>query len=219
MSEDRTVFERFTDEARRAVVHATDEARNLRYDHIDPLHFLLGLLSVDGIARDVLERAGLDLADARTSLARKRDVVEADLPFAPKAKQALELALREANYFLDERIGTEHILIGVLRTGDGPVEVTLEHFGTDASRVYRATIAARAAMIPDGGVPRVDRWTEAARLDEVLVYVDERRSIGKRGLHARSHRSLHSTVPFSMMWPPYRRRRPEPGGSTPPSDG
>jgi ATP-dependent Clp protease ATP-binding subunit ClpA len=119
------MFERFTKRARRAVVLAQEEARSLNHNYIGTEHILLGLLAVpDGLAARSLERFGLSLAGARADVVASVGTgegaeVKGHIPFTPRAKKVLELALREAVQLHHNYIGTEHILLGVMREGDG----------------------------------------------------------------------------------------------------
>jgi ATP-dependent Clp protease ATP-binding subunit ClpC len=119
------MFERFTDRARRVIVIAQEEARTLDHDSIRPEHLFLGLIQAEGVAGSVLQEAGVDLEGVRGRVVvaestRARGKREAkgrmfQLPFSPKSKKALECALREALRLGHNYIGTEHILLGVIR--------------------------------------------------------------------------------------------------------
>lgn len=131
------MFERFTDAARAVVVLAQEEARTLAHHHIGSGHLLLGLIrEQDGIAAQALEGLGLGLDSVRRQVSEV--VVESDerdglggqdpaghLPFSPLAKKALELALREALEIGHNFIGTEHLLMGLVRAGDDGVAVKI----------------------------------------------------------------------------------------------
>ena len=143
------VFERFTDRARQAVVLAQEEARILNHDYIGTEHILLGLVHEgDGVAARAL--LALDI-----SLESIREQVEAvigrgqagrgggadHIPFTPRAKKVLELSLREALQFGHNYIGTEHILLGLLREGDGVGAQVLGRLGADLNGVRQAVMA------------------------------------------------------------------------------
>jgi hypothetical protein len=125
------MFERFTEQARQVVILAQEEARGLKHTHIDTEHILLGLLRVDrGLAGQVLGSLGVTLERAREQVLR---IVKAgqeastQIPFTTRAKKVLELALRESLSQQDNDIGTNHILLGLLRQNDGvAVRVLLE---------------------------------------------------------------------------------------------
>ena len=118
------MFERFTERARQVVVFAQDESRRLGHDHIGTEHILLGLLrEEEGIAARVLEGMGVTLDDVRAEVLRMVGRGDASstgqIPFTAGGKQALELALREAVAMGHNYIGTEHILLGLVRADDG----------------------------------------------------------------------------------------------------
>jgi ATP-dependent Clp protease ATP-binding subunit ClpC len=133
------VFERFTDPARHVVVFAQDEARELRQNYIGTEHLLLGLLRErDGVAAGALTTLNVTLDDVREQVVQIVGVGDAaesgQIPFTPHAKKALELSLREG-VPLGNRVGTEHILLGLVREGDGVACRVLDYFGVDAEKV------------------------------------------------------------------------------------
>src|SRR5215471_4914535 len=118
------MFERFTAHARHVVVLAQEEARRLNHNYIGTEHILLGLLGEpDGIGFRVLESYGITLEGARREVAELVGTGKAEpgkhIPFTPRAKKTLELSLREALQLRHNYIGTEHILLGLIREGDG----------------------------------------------------------------------------------------------------
>jgi ATP-dependent Clp protease ATP-binding subunit ClpA len=118
------MFERFTNRARHVVVQAQDEARRLQHNYIGTEHILLGLLGErDGTAFRVLERYGMTLDGVRRELTDLVGTGKKEpgkhIPFTPRAKKILELSLREALQLRHDFIGTEHILLGLIREGDG----------------------------------------------------------------------------------------------------
>jgi ATP-dependent Clp protease ATP-binding subunit ClpA len=117
------MFERFTSRARRVVVLAQEEARKLNHNFIGTEHLLLGLLSSGGLASRVLTDIGMSLEDTRDDVARMVGTGKAapsgHIPFTPRAKKTLELALREALQLHHNHIGTEHLLLGLIREGEG----------------------------------------------------------------------------------------------------
>ncbi len=130
------MFERFTDSARRVVVYAQEEARLLDHDYIGTEHVLLGLLHEDTeAAHDSLTAAGVDLDAARTAveetIGRGPAEAEGNIPFTPRAKKVLELSLREALQLGHNYIGSEHVLLGLLREGEGAGVRVLEKLGAD----------------------------------------------------------------------------------------
>jgi transcriptional regulator with XRE-family HTH domain len=139
----RWPFERFTRRAREVVVRAEREARALRHDTVGPEHLLLGILSLEEEpAARALEDLGVDLAAARHSVLRAvggrggGDVRR--LAFAPEARRALEDSLREARALGHHYIGTQHVLLGLLRDAEGIATRVLEQFEVSAEDVRRA---------------------------------------------------------------------------------
>lgn len=130
------MFERFTERARKVVVRAQDEARFLKQNYIGTEHLLLGLIGEkEGIAAKVLQSLNISLEEIR--LAVKESVTEGTaevyehIPFTPRAKKVLELSLREALQMGHNYIGTEHILLGLLREGEGVAARVLNSFGVN----------------------------------------------------------------------------------------
>jgi ATP-dependent Clp protease ATP-binding subunit ClpA len=144
------MFERFTVYARHVVVLAQEEARRLNHNYIGTEHILLGLLSErDGIAFRVLESFGMSLDGARQEVAELigpgRKEVGKHIPFTPRAKKTLELSLREALNLGHNYIGTEHILLGLIREGDGVAAQIMSKHG-DLPAIRAAVIA----LVPEG---------------------------------------------------------------------
>jgi Clp amino terminal domain, pathogenicity island component len=127
------MFERFTDRARRSVVLAQNEARRLQHNYIGTEHILLGLLGEEsGVAAQVAQGFSLTLAvgreDVLAIIGRGKEAGAGHIPFTPRAKKCLELALREALQLGHDYIGTEHILLGILREGEGVgAQILLKH--------------------------------------------------------------------------------------------
>jgi ATP-dependent Clp protease ATP-binding subunit ClpC len=141
------MFERFTDRARRVVVLAQEEARMLDHNYIGTEHILLGLLREgDGIAAKALEALGISLDAMRQAvegiIGRGAQPLPASghIPFTPRAKKVLELSLREALQLGHDYIGTEHILLGLLREDDGVAVHVLVDSGLDVNRVRQQVI-------------------------------------------------------------------------------
>jgi tRNA(Arg) A34 adenosine deaminase TadA len=140
------MFERFTDSARRAVVAAQEEARRLDHDYIDTEHMLLGLLQdPDSTAARAVGPLGLSLEATRQRVeavvGRGKRLPSGHIPFTPRAKKALEYALREALALGDTFIGTEHLLLGLVRVGAGPATQLLVEAAGSAERVREAVLA------------------------------------------------------------------------------
>ena len=131
------MFERFTERARQVVVLAQEEARGLRHNYIGTEHILLGLSREDeGLAARVLESFDITLERARDDVVRivgrgDGPTTSGQIPFTPRAKKVLELALREALHLGHDYIGTEHILLGLVREGEGVAMRVLDEFGAD----------------------------------------------------------------------------------------
>jgi ATP-dependent Clp protease ATP-binding subunit ClpA len=134
------MFERFTDKARRIVVLAQEEARMLNHNYIGTEHILLGLIHEgEGVAAKALESLGISLSAVRQRVEEKIGQGEhsqsGHIPFTPRAKKVLELSLREAQRLGHNYIGTEHILLGLIREGEGVGAQVLMDLGADLTRV------------------------------------------------------------------------------------
>ena len=128
------MFERFTERARQVVVLAQDEARTLKHNYIGTEHILLGLLrEEEGLAARVLESLDITVEEVRAQVARivgqGDEVTTGQIPFTPRAKKVLELALREALLLGHNYIGTEHLLLGLLDEENGLGARTLSDLG------------------------------------------------------------------------------------------
>jgi ATP-dependent Clp protease ATP-binding subunit ClpA len=139
------LFERFTDTARRVVVCAKEEARLLDHEHIGTEHILLGLLRDDTeTAVQVLTSLGAGLAPARAEVeeiaGRGQQPYAGDIPFTARAKKVLELSLREALQLGHNYIGSEHILLGLVREGEGGGAQVLKRLGVDFEELRRAIL-------------------------------------------------------------------------------
>jgi ATP-dependent Clp protease ATP-binding subunit ClpC len=134
------VFERFTERARQVIVFAQDEARALRHNYIGTEHLLLGLLrEEEGLAARALESLDITVDQTRAQVARivgqGDQVTSGQIPFTPRAKKVLELALREALRLGHNYIGTEHILLGIVRENEGVAARILLDFDADAEKI------------------------------------------------------------------------------------
>jgi ATP-dependent Clp protease ATP-binding subunit ClpC len=139
------VFERFTERARQVVVLAQDEARTLKHNYIGTEHLLLGLIQEEeGVAARALDSLGVTLDEVRAQVGRivgqGDEVVTGQIPFTPRAKKILELALRESRSLGTDYIGTEHILLGLAREDEGVAARILLDFGVDAETVRTEVI-------------------------------------------------------------------------------
>ncbi|RRD48963.1 ATP-dependent Clp protease ATP-binding subunit [Arachnia propionica] len=138
------MFERFTDRARRVIVLAQDEAKLLNHNYIGTEHLLLGLIHEgEGVAAKALESLGISLEAVRQQvieiMGQGQQVPSGHIPFSPRAKRVLELSLREALQMNHNYIGTEHILLGLIREGEGVAAQALLKLGADLNRV-RSTV-------------------------------------------------------------------------------
>ncbi len=134
------MFERFTDRARRVVVLAQEEARMLNHNYIGTEHILLGLIHEgEGVAAKALESLGISLDAVREQvqeiIGQGQQAPSGHIPFTPRAKKVLELSLREALQLGHNYIGTEHILLGLIREGEGVAAQVLVKLGADLNRV------------------------------------------------------------------------------------
>ncbi|MEY4379620.1 MAG: hypothetical protein RLZZ378_23 [Actinomycetota bacterium] len=139
------MFERFTDRARRVVVLAQEEARMLNHNYIGTEHILLGLIHEgEGVAAKGLEALGISLEAVRSQveeiIGQGQQAPSGHIPFTPRAKKVLELSLREALQLGHNYIGTEHILLGLIREGEGVAAQVLVKLGADLNRVRQQVI-------------------------------------------------------------------------------
>jgi ATP-dependent Clp protease ATP-binding subunit ClpA len=153
------MFERFTDRARRVVVLAQDEARELQHNYIGTEHLLLGLLGEpESLAGRALDRFGMSPASVREEITaivgRGNEPPSGRIPFTPRAKKVLELGLREALSLHHNYIGTEHILLGLIREGNGVGAQILVAATGDLARVRTAVLD----LLPPGQAKAGRRW-------------------------------------------------------------
>jgi ATP-dependent Clp protease ATP-binding subunit ClpA len=171
------MFERFTDRARRVVVLAQEEARLLNHNYIGTEHLLLGLIhEQQGVAAKALESLGVSLEAVRAQveeiIGQGQRAPTGHIPFTPRAKKVLELSLRESKQLGHNYIGTEHILLGLVREGEGVAAQVLVKLGADLSRVRQQVVqllsgsaggpeaAAGTPLVPMG-MPVPDELREA----------------------------------------------------------
>jgi ATP-dependent Clp protease ATP-binding subunit ClpA len=144
------MFERFTERSRRVLVLAQEEAGMLNHNYIGTEHILLGLVHEgEGVAAKALESLGISLDAVRHEveeiIGQGQQAPSGHVPFTPRAKKVLELSLREALQLGQEYIGTEHILLGLIREGDGVAAQVLVKLGADLNRVRERVIQLTAA--------------------------------------------------------------------------
>jgi ATP-dependent Clp protease ATP-binding subunit ClpA len=169
------MFERFTDRARRVVVLAQEEARMLDHNYIGTEHLLLGLIHEgEGVAAKALEAMGISLDAVRQQveaiIGRGQQAPSGHIPFTPRAKRVLELSLRESSQLGHNYIGTEHILLGLVREGEGVAAQVLVKLGADLNRVRQMVIQLLAAHGAEGR-PK-PRSTRAGVIEDVLARLD-----------------------------------------------
>ncbi|HEV8686562.1 MAG TPA: Clp protease N-terminal domain-containing protein [Gaiellaceae bacterium] len=180
------MFERFTERARQVVVLAQDEARALRHNYIGTEHILLGLLrEEEGLAARVLESLEITVEEARVIVAaivgHGDEATTGQIPFTPRAKKVLEHSLREALSLGHDYIGTEHILLGLVREHQGVAARVLLEFNADAEKVRNQVIHMLSGVSRRGDP--VD-WVELEAYqptsppftDDVLAELDHLRS-------------------------------------------
>src|SRR5690625_6582779 len=139
------MFERFTDRARRVVVLAQEEAKLLKHNYIGTEHILLGLIHEgEGVAAKALEGMSISLEQVREQvteiIGEGQQAPSGHIPFTPRAKKVLALSLREALQLGHNYIGTEHILLGLIREGAGVAAQVLTKLGADLNRVRQRVI-------------------------------------------------------------------------------
>jgi ATP-dependent Clp protease ATP-binding subunit ClpA len=147
------VFERFTERARQVVVLAQDEARALKHNYIGTEHLLLALLREDeGLAPRILESFDITVEEVRAQIARivgqGDEVTTGQIPFTPRATKVLELSLREAISLGHDYIGTEHILLGIVRENEGVASRVLLDFDADAEKIRNEIIRMLSGKAP-----------------------------------------------------------------------
>jgi ATP-dependent Clp protease ATP-binding subunit ClpA len=197
------VFERFTERARQVVVFAQEEARALMHSHIGTEHILLGLLrEEEGLAARVLESLDITVERVRGQVVRivgsGEEVTSGQIPFTPRAKKVMELALREALVIGHDYIGTEHILLGLVRENNGVAMRILLDFGADDETV-------RNEVLRMLGIPRNEAKTvEVTLRPDFVTMPPEQRierftdrakqtvAIAQREARALNHRNVRS---------------------------
>ena len=183
------MFERFSEQARQVVVLAQDEALALKHNYIGTEHILLGLLREEGLAARALRSLGITLEDARGQVARivgfGDERLAGQIPFTPRGKKVLELSLKEAHALGHPYIGTEHILLGVVRENDGVASRILLDFGADAETTrtvvldlldgydVRQQIAPAALGASRSMTISVPRSPEARFWDRLVPWIEE----------------------------------------------
>jgi ATP-dependent Clp protease ATP-binding subunit ClpC len=174
------MFERFADRARRVVVLAQEEARRLDHNYIGTEHILLGLIREgEGTAAKALESFGIDLDAARRMveeiIGRGKKATSGHIPFTPRSKKVLELSLRESLQLGHDYIGTEHILLGLVREGEGVAAQMLKNLGAPLTEVRERVLELVRENPPESSAsssPR-GRVGPPVQLGEVLRRLDD----------------------------------------------
>ena len=170
------MFERYTDRARRVVVLAQEEARMLNHNYIGTEHILLGLIHEgEGVAAKALESLGISLEAVRQQveeiIGQGQQAPSGHIPFTPRANTVLELASQEALQLGHNYIGTEHILLGLIREGEGVAAQILVKLGADLNRVRQQVIQllhGYPGKEPAGGGARLGKRERARLMDDAL---------------------------------------------------
>ena len=188
------MFERFTDRARRVVVLAQDEARKLDHNYVGTEHILLGLLrDGEGVAVAALDALGVSLEETRAKvteiIGRGSEQPSGHIPFTPRAKKVLELSLREALELGTDYIGTEHILLGLIREREGVAAQVLVDLGAGLDQTREKVLE----LIREGGLEGESAAELEARLtrigpevrvvgspEQMAEIIDRLRSIDRR---------------------------------------
>jgi ATP-dependent Clp protease ATP-binding subunit ClpC len=189
------MFERFTDRARRVVVLAQEEARMLNHNYIGTEHILLGLIHEgEGVAAKALQALGISLETVREQveeiIGQGQQAPSGHIPFTPRAKKVMELSLLEALQLGHNYIGTEHILLGLIREGQGVAAHVLVKLGADLNRVREQVIQLllgrqgtepeAAGARPPGRAGREDRRLLSELLDRVSAVESRLSAIEQR---------------------------------------
>jgi ATP-dependent Clp protease ATP-binding subunit ClpC len=158
------MFERFTERARQVVVFAQDEARFFKHNYIGTEHLLLGLLrEEEGIAARALAALDITIEEVRAALTgivgQGDEITTGQIPFTPRTKKVLELALREALALGHNHVGTEHVLLGLAREGRGVAMRILLDFGVDGERI-RSEIS---RLLGGTTIPPIERVLGASK--------------------------------------------------------
>ncbi len=167
------MFERFTEKAIKVIMLAQEEARRLGHNFVGTEQILLGLIGEGtGVAAKVLKSLGVNLKDSRIEvekiIGRGSGFVAVEIPFTPRAKRVLELSLEEARQLGHNYIGTEHLLLGLIREGEGVAARVLENLGIDLTKVRTQVIRmlGETAEVGTGGTSANKGNLKTATLDE-----------------------------------------------------
>ncbi|MFH0913114.1 MAG: ATP-dependent Clp protease ATP-binding subunit [Candidatus Omnitrophota bacterium] len=165
------MFNRFTERARKVIILAKEEARRFNHDYIGTEHILLGLVREgEGVAAAVLQKMGVSLEKIRLEIEKlvqpgPTTQIIGDIPFTPRAKKALELAAEEARALGHNYIGTEHLLLGLLREGEGIASQVLLNMGMDLNTVRNEVMELLGSALPNVGPSGQQAKTKTPALD------------------------------------------------------
>ena len=165
------MFNRFTERARKVIILAKEEARRFNHDYIGTEHILLGLIREgEGVAAAVLQKMGVSLENIRLEIEKlvqpgPTTQIIGDIPFTPRAKKALELAAEEARALGHNYIGTEHLLLGLIREGEGVASQVLLNLGLDLERVRNEVMELLGSALPGFGQGGQAQKTKTPALD------------------------------------------------------
>jgi ATP-dependent Clp protease ATP-binding subunit ClpC len=165
------MFNRFTERARKVIILAKEEARRFNHDYIGTEHILLGLIREgEGVAAAVLQKLGVSLENIRLEIEKlvqpgPTTQIIGDIPFTPRAKKALELAAEEARSLGHNYIGTEHLLLGLIREGEGVASQVLLNLGMDLNSVRNEVMELLGSALPGFGQGGPQQKTKTPALD------------------------------------------------------
>ena len=165
------MFNRFTERARKVIVYAKEEARRFNHDYIGTEHLLLGLIREgEGVAAAVLQKLGLDLETIRIEVEKlvqpgPQTQVLGDIPFTPRSKKALELSAEEARSLGHNYIGTEHLLLGLVKEGEGMAYRVLLNLGLDLARLRNEVMELLGSGIPGQGTQEAAKTGKTPAID------------------------------------------------------
>jgi Clp amino terminal domain, pathogenicity island component len=187
------MFERFTDRSRRVVVLAQEEARMLNHNYIGTEHLLLGLIHEgEGVAARALESLGISLEAVRQQveevIGQGEELPSGHIPFTARAKKVLELSLREAMQLGHNYIGTEHILLGLLREGEGVAAQVLVKLGADRNRVRRQVIQLLHGHAPEAMTGLGSIESRLSALEQWVAIAPDTGDLDRQIWQARSER-------------------------------
>ena len=170
------MFNRFTGRARKVIILAKEEARRFNHDYIGTEHILLGLIREgEGVAAAVLQKMGVSLENIRLEIEKlvqpgPTTQIIGDIPFTPRAKKALELAAEEARSLGHNYIGTEHLLLGLIREGEGIASQVLLNLRMDLNSVRNEVMELLGSALPGAPGGQLAK-TKTPALDLSLIHI------------------------------------------------